>query len=638
MPRRFRSIHHRLFVLFLVCMTAILLIVTVLFYNRATTQFHDKLGEIARKNVSQTAGLLDLLLASYDSLSKSISTNADIVRLVAEKRILPPQVEYVNQHNITNMMGAIYFSRDDLVGIHIIGENGKIYDYGNYTTVTDPNYASSDWYKQIHASTGKMVWLGVFSHSLIDTMEDSPVFAFGRPIFDLNEQHQIGIVLFEAKADTVVAAVNNLKLGPNSKVNIVNGTGQPVAISLEPNPQPARLPEHLELPDIPGEVTVRQDGTTLVAASRLDKIDWTIVSTTPSQDLNVELAQTKRYLFIVVTILLLFSALVALIVSRTISSPLGRLVRQMKQVENGNFHGMVNVTSYEEINGLVDSFNHMVRRVEELIERVKLSTVSEKNAELHALQSQVNPHFLYNTLDMIYWMLDEKGNDRLGEVVLSLSQMFRYSSHWEGNAEVTLREEVEQIRHYLTIIQMRLEDRLTVEIVIDERWLDLIVPKMLLQPVIENAVKHGLEAQREQGHLLVKAVPDEKYLNIRVQDDGAGMTPETLNRLRRSLHLPDQQQDSHGDDGMTVAKLRQGIGMQNVHQRLKYMFGEQYGIGIESRVGQGTTVTLRLPLPVEWSAPALAADSYEYNDGTVNRSNKAEPDHKSAGSYSNNIE
>lgn len=622
MPRRFRSIHHRLFVLFLVCMTAILLIVTVLFYNRTTTQFHDKLGEIARKNVSQTAGLLDLLLASYDSLSKSISTNADIVRLVAEKRVLPPQVEYVNQHNITNMMGAIYFSRDDLVGIHIIGENGKIYDYGNYTTVPDPNYASSDWYKQINASTGKMVWLGVFSHSLIDTMEDSPVFAFGRPIFDLNEQHQIGIVLFEAKADTVLAAVNNLKLGPNSKVNIVNGAGQPVAVSLEPNPQPARLPEHLELPDIPGEVTVRQDGSTLVAASRLDKIDWTIVSMTPSQDLNVELAQTKRYLLIVVTILLLFSALVALIVSRTISSPLGRLVRQMKQVENGNFHGMVNVTSYEEINGLVDSFNHMVRRVEELIERVKLSTVSEKNAELHALQSQVNPHFLYNTLDMIYWMLDEKGNDRLGEVVLSLSQMFRYSSHWEGNAEVTLREEVEQIRHYLTIIQMRLEDRLTVEIAIDDRWLDLNVPKMLLQPVIENAVKHGLEAQRQQGHLLVEAVPDEKYLNIRVQDNGAGMTPETLNRLRRSLHVSDQAQGQSGKEGTSETKIRQGIGMQNVHQRLKYMFGEPYGIGIESSPGHGTTVTLRLPLPVEWSTPWLAL---EHKDaGQVNEDDSAE--------------
>ncbi|WP_227871812.1 sensor histidine kinase [Paenibacillus bovis] len=594
MPRRFHSIHTRLFILFLFCMTAILLIVSALFYNRTTTQFHEKLGEIAQKNVSQTAGLLDLLLASYDSLSKSISTNGDIVRLVGEKKKLPPQVEYINQHSITTMMGAIYFSRDDLVGIHIIGENGKIYNYGNYTTVVDPRYSSSDWYRKINDSSGKMVWLGVFPHSLIDTTEDDAVFAFGRPIFDLNEQHQIGIVLFEAKADTVLAAMSNLKLGPNSDVDIITREGKSVPTSLEANPVHTLLPEHMKAPSDPGEVIVDQLGDRLIAASKLGTTDWTVVSSTPSQDLDVELTQTKRYLFIVVTILILVAALIALIVSRTISLPLQRLVRQMKQVENGNFHGIVRVTSYQEINVVVASFNHMVKRVEELIERVKISSVSEKNAELHALQSQVNPHFLYNTLDMIYWMLDEKGNDRLGEVVLSLSHMFRYSSHWEGNAEVTLREEVEQIRHYLNIIQMRLEDRLTVEIDIDEQWMNLPVPKMLLQPVIENAVKHGLEAQKS-GLLTVRAVPDAKYLNIRVQDNGAGMPPETLMRLRRSLDTYTAEPAGEGES----TGIRQGIGMQNLHQRLKYMFGDEYGIGIESVQDEGTTITLRLPLPVQ---------------------------------------
>jgi two-component system sensor histidine kinase YesM len=190
--------------------------------------------------------------------------------------------------------------------------------------------------------------------------------------------------------------------------------------------------------------------------------------------------------------------------------------------------------------------------------------------------------------------LDEKGNDRLGEVVLSLSHMFRYSSHWEGNAEVTLREEVEQIRHYLNIIQMRLEDRLTVEIDIDEQWMNLPVPKMLLQPVIENAVKHGLEAQKS-GLLTVRAVPDAKYLNIRVQDNGAGMPPETLMRLRRSLDTYTAEPAGEGES----TGIRQGIGMQNLHQRLKYMFGDEYGIGIESVQDEGTTITLRLPLPVQ---------------------------------------
>ncbi|CAJ1317507.1 cache domain-containing sensor histidine kinase [Paenibacillus nuruki] len=609
MSRSLHSIHNRLFILFLFCMAGIVLLVSILFYNRTTTQFHEKLGEIAQKNVSQTVGLLDLLLGSYDSLSKSISANVDIVRLLGQKSASSPQVEYINQNYITTIMGAIYFSRDDLVGIHVIGENGKIYDYSNSMNVIDPEYTKSSWYQQISGSSGQMVWLGVFPHSIIDQVEDQPVFAFGRPIFNLNEQHQIGIVLIEARADTFLTAMNNLKLGPHSEVNIVTGDGKHIPTSIEPNSKPGTIPPHISLPQIPGQVNVQQNNSRLIAASKLGTTNWTIVSSTPDRDLNVELTQTKRYLFIVVTVLIVVSALIAFIVSRTISSPLKRLIREMKQVENGNFRGMVTVTSYEEINSLVLSFNHMVARIEELIERVKVSSVSEKNAELHALQSQVNPHFLYNTLDMIYWMLDEKGNDELGDVVLSLSHMFRYSSHWEDHALVTLREEIEQINHYLTIILIRLDGRLSVEIDVEEQWMDLHVPKMLLQPIIENAVKHGLEALDRPGILRVRAIPDRKYLNIIISDNGKGMNESTLERLRDSLLRPTDP----------VHRERKSIGLQNLHQRLSHMFGITHGIQIESSLGTGTAVKLVLPLSDQSSPLSLSAQTIdsEYSDQPI---------------------
>src|SRR5690606_18953109 len=134
-----------------------------------------------------------------------------------------------------------------------------------------------------------------------------------------------------------------------------------------------------------------------------------------------------------------------------------------------------------------------VQRMDELIKRIKLSSVSEKNAQLQALQSQVNPHFLYNTLDMIYWMLDEKGNERLSRVILSLSQMFRYSSNWEEASQTTLRQELEEIRHHLTSGGSRRNVRVQAEIEVDENWLDVVLPKLTTQPVIENAVKYGLE-------------------------------------------------------------------------------------------------------------------------------------------------
>src|SRR5690606_10134560 len=130
-------------------------------------------------------------------------------------------------------------------------------------------------------------------------------------------------------------------------------------------------------------------------------------------------------------ILIVAATVLATFVSRSFSSPFKRLIQQMKMVELGNFKGEVQVRSYYEINVLVGSFNRMVQQMDVLIERIKLASISEKNAQLQALQSQVNPHFLFNTLDMIYWMLDERENDRLGRVILALSRIFRYSSDWE---------------------------------------------------------------------------------------------------------------------------------------------------------------------------------------------------------------
>ncbi|HBS45551.1 MAG TPA: two-component sensor histidine kinase [Paenibacillus sp.] len=583
MRNSFHSIHHRLFLLFLFCMSSILLIVSLLYYNRTTVQFHEKISDLSQKNVAQTADLFSLLYKGYDSLSKSLNNNFELIRLINETST-EPAVAYINEQTITNILGAIFYSRDDLVGIHVITDKGKIYNYGNYMNVVDPEYMKEDWYHQLQASSGKMVWLGVYEHSLIDQVEDSPVFAFGRQIYDLNEHKPIGIVLYEMNPKPVLDALDNVKLGEHSQVYLMSQDGRFVSSAEDQEPDLTQLPSLQNSQN----VVVEQTANRLLVASKLSFSGWWVLSITPNRDLNVELVEMKRYLFIVFSILVLVSTLIASIVSRTISLPLKKVIREMKQVEIGNFRGMVNVSSYQEINILVASFNRMVRRIEELIERVKLSSVSEKNAELHALQSQVNPHFLYNTLDMIYWMLDEEGNEQLGELVLSLSSMFRYSSHWEVDVEVTLREELEQIGHYLNIISIRLEGRLRIEINIDERWLEVRLPKMTVQPVIENAVKHGLESLDRQGILKVSILEETGVLNIIVQDNGKGMDAEKLNALVESLDRPTTKENG-----------KMGIGLQNLHRRLQHMFGESYGLVIRSLPVEGTEVSIMLPIPQE---------------------------------------
>ncbi|WP_282938361.1 sensor histidine kinase [Paenibacillus sp. RC67] len=606
MRRGLHSIHNRLFFLFLICMLSLLLVVSGLYYKRWTDQFHQKFSDIAQKNVYQTVELFDLLLQGYNTMSKSIAGNLDMQRLMVDDSHKDPALKAINERTIVNILGGFYNSREDILGIHVISNGGAVYSYGSMMSVIDPNFAAASWYKEIEASTGELVWFGVKDHSMIDQNEKRPVFAFGRHLYDFHTHQPIGVLFVEMTPKQVVSALSNLSLGAHSEVYMLSKDGKVMGSSgttetdskLLKSLGAHQLQEH--------EVLVTEQSGILVVASRPALADWQFVSLTPSKDLNVELDQMKHYLLLVGSILVVVATIMATLVSKSFASPMKRLIHQMKQVERGNFHGVLNVNSYEEINILVASFNQMVGRMEELIGRIRAVSESEKNAQLLALQSQVNPHFLYNTLDMIYWMLDEKENDRLGRVVLSLSHMFRYSSHWEEDSVVTLGEELEQIGHYLTIIETRLEGRLRTNIQITESWQSIRLPKMTLQPIIENAVKHGLEPMHEAGVLRVYGESTDSVLRLYIEDNGPGMDAAALERLNGSLgeSLPNGEHEqqklnaptntAHTDG--TAVKIRQGIGLYNVHQRLQLMFGEPYGLAVQSREGQGTTITITIPL------------------------------------------
>lgn len=590
--RRFRSIHNRLFLLFLGCMTGILILMSVLYYNRTLSIIHSKVSDIAEKNISQTAGLFNLMLQGYNSLSKSLNSNYELTRLLQETAS-NPAVGVINERTITNIIGAAYYSRSEVVGIHILSKDGKVYSYERqFAGVIDNNYAQTDWYKKLGESSGNMVWLGLYPGSPINTMQQQDkVFVFGRKLYDLTNHKEIGILVIETNPSPIMEALSNVSISPGTRVYILGEDHKVIASSGQKGAKRPQL-DQLPKPSEDENIVVDSTSNQLIVAANTSLAGWTIYGLTPKKDIRAEVYQTTKYLIIVVLLLIILSTVLASIVSRNIASPLKLLIREMKKVEMGNFSGSVNVNSFDEINSLVSSFNRMVHRMDELIETIKISTVSEKNAQLQALQSQVNPHFLYNTLDMIYWMLDEQENEQLSRVVLSLSQMFRYSSNWEEASRTTLRRELEQIRHYLTIIEMRLGGRLRTEIAADEAWMDVMLPKMTIQPIIENAVKYGLEPQGSLGYLRVTTEAHENKLHIKVEDNGAGMDELTLERVRETLSHRQSGISNEGESGP-----RRGIGLRNVHDRLVMMFGEAYGLQIESTLKQGTIVEITIPIP-----------------------------------------
>lgn len=588
----------------------LLIAVSVLYYQKTTEIIHGKISDLAEKNISQTVGLFNLLLEGYDSLSKSVNSNAELLRLLAQRdKERDPVASGSMERAITNILGAVFYSRDDIVGIHVITNRGKMYNYERrFAGVAGLEYKGTDWYRKIKDAKGEMVWLGLSEGSLINSLQRDTVFVFGRVLYDLDNYKPIGIVLIETDPDPIMAALSNVTISPNSRVYIVDKDNRIVA-STQTDGQTA--PSFGGLPKPAADETVVDDESDqLIVSAKAAVAEWTVFGLTPKADMSAELARTRMYLIVVIAAVILLSTVLASLISRNITSPLKLLIREMKQVELGNFRGSVNVNSFDEINSLVASFNRMVQRMDELIERITLASISEKNAQLQALQSQVNPHFLYNTLDMIYWMLDERENDRLGRVILALSHMFRYSSDWEEASRTTLRQELEQMKHYLTIIESRLEGRVRTEMNVDEKWRDVALPKMTLQPIIENAVKSGLEPLGRPGLLRVYTAADEKAgeLRVVVTDDGVGMDEAKLAELRGMLDrgaggAPDKDLESvkQGERphaaGSAAVRTRRGIGLPNVHRRIALMYGASYGLRIDSKRGEGTTVTIVVPLP-----------------------------------------
>ncbi|MEJ8303304.1 sensor histidine kinase [Saccharibacillus sacchari] len=593
LTKRLNTIYGRLFPVFLFSLLGLLLIVSLVYYQRATEQVRDQVGALAEKNMSQTVALFGQLLDGYDSVTKTLNSNGELMRLLG--RSYPPagtSAQIQDERRITDILGAIFYSRSDIVGIHMLTNGGKVYSFVRSTGAVVQSYPQQPWFAELKRSEGDIRWLGVYPESLMSGWTGQSVFAFGRQVFELEGLKSVGYVLIEVEADAIISAVSNVSLGQSTQIAIRDGSGRDIVRTGSDASAWATVPDGWPGQLLPDEIRSYEGGDWMLTAAQVEKNGWTILRASPQSDLKLELRETQQFLLTVIVALIVAATILSTIVSRSFSLPFKRLVQQMKQVETGNFKGQVHIQSYQEINVLVGSFNRMVREMDGLVEGIKQASISEKNAQLQALQSQINPHFLFNTLDMIYWMLDEREDDRLEGVILALSKMFRYSSDWEEGARVRLRLELEQLKSYLTIIETRLGRRVLTRIDVEERWLDAPVPKMILQPIVENAVKYGLEPLREGGTLRIYSEADERYLHIIVEDNGAGIDAVTLRRLEILLDYPPAAA-RHVEGG------RIGIGLLNVQRRIRLTYGDAYGLTIHSIPGTGTKVRVTFPLPEE---------------------------------------
>ncbi len=290
-----------------------------------------------------------------------------------------------------------------------------------------------------------------------------------------------------------------------------------------------------------------------------------------------------RNLFYLMAIVLVGVALtLSIFLTDMITMPLRRLRGTMKVVENGNFDVEVEEPDTgDEISDLFRSFRNMILKIRELVEQNTAEQREKRKSELNALQAQINPHFLYNTLDSIIWMAEAGDRKNVVLMTSALAKLLRKSIS-NRNEMVTLEEEIEYTRSYLIIQKMRYVDKLEYEMDVESAILQMEVVKLIVQPLVENAIYHGIKYKEGKGLVRIEGGLGEDQVVLRIIDNGVGMTKTQL---------------AHVFDERETDTRRNGVGVLNVHRRIRLHYGGEYGLSFESAEGEGTTVSIHLPLP-----------------------------------------
>lgn len=319
-----------------------------------------------------------------------------------------------------------------------------------------------------------------------------------------------------------------------------------------------------------------------IACKSLNQGQWYLFYQISAYDFEKDFFTLTQIFFVITLVILILTLTVSVFLAKSISDPISKLTLTVQKVQNGNFNIHNDYHSKDEVGLLSDSFNAMIDNTNELIQTIYQKELLKQQAELKYLQFQINPHFLYNTLETINWISRIQGVPEAGEIAKALGDLMREGLR--NDDFVTIEREIKNVQNYLLIQKYRYGDKIDVTINIDPSIAQVKTPKFILQPLIENAISHGVDPKIEGGKISIFGGYDGKDIIITIEDDGVGIPPDKLRNLLNENLRKNQENSRHTH-----------IGLLNVHKRLQLSFGSQYGLAIHSEVSVGTVVTIRIP-------------------------------------------
>jgi two-component system, sensor histidine kinase YesM len=400
-----------------------------------------------------------------------------------------------------------------------------------------------------------------------------------RVSYSRNGTQLAGILLVELNMESITDLADKTNLGDAGHILIVNDQDSLVYTS-DKTPYSDASFAIASRRYLGGFQARIHDLDMYVHINTLSQTRWRIVTISNIDHINTARRQMLYTFALIGTLSLTLTAMVAGLISLRISKPINQLKNIMAKIEGGDFYTTIEVSGQEEIVQLSRSFNQMVVRVRELMDRLVTEQREKRKTELRALQNQINPHFLYNTLDSIVWLAEHQRTKDVVTTVVALAKFFRISIS-KGESFIAVDQEIEHIENYLTIQQIRYIDKFDYSIDIDTEVLDHRVMKLILQPLVENAIHHGMGD--EKGKISIRGRLEGDLTIFEVQNSGYGLTDQKIAEMMETMH---------GDAGHS------GVGLRNVYQRLKLYYGDAADVEIESEIDESTTVRLIIPTAI----------------------------------------
>ncbi|MBF9016503.1 MULTISPECIES: sensor histidine kinase [unclassified Oceanispirochaeta] len=561
------SFRHKLLLSFLLISTVPLFIVSMLILRESNKTLEKNIIDSNLNFIKQVGINIDQTVTRVNDLSLFIFQNKDIYNFLH----LPPDVSTEESDRLTlNIYRTLTFFMNTGTGITSIlieGENGLTFSINpmNY----NQDVFTEDMLKKVDSLDGEAFWSQISS----DLVAQSRLI---KDYYDL--KRDLGHVSIQISVDEILKnfPVNN---GESAKKIYIFRDDDQVLISS------GSIPDSIQNEILPKISLMRlksgyfydelNDTQHLTFFTVLPSSDITLIWTIPLEKVGLYDLLLNQVSIVTLTMILV-SIIMAFLFSRSFFLPLKILGYSMKKVENEQFEIRIPQRRNDEIGALISSFNNMAERLDELHNEVYVAHVKEKEAELIALETQINPHFLYNTLDTIYWMTKLEGSFESAQMIKTLADLFRIALS-SGNEKIPLKKELEHLNYYMEIQMKRFGNLFTFSLQVDPELEERTVLKLILQPLVENAIVHGIEKKQGASKIDVSITADNEGLLIyRVSDDGAGFNTNTL------------KQNSGDKKG--------GFGLRNVDERLRLAYGPEYGILVESTHGEGTTIVIRQPL------------------------------------------